>query len=751
MRKRFRIDARAILTWGRESIRDHSTAILELVKNGYDAGARVVEVNIAASSEQPEDRFITITDDGEGMNEDDIDTKWLRIGYSSKREQTTTRKGRRKTGEKGIGRISADRLGAVLELRTQRKGFPAIGLKVNWSRFEASGVNVDKIPIARINSPKFRIPRPAKLDDKSEEWLHPPNSRPNSNGCSGSQLKIRGLRDTWKASEIKELRTALSALTPPFGGGQDFQIRLINDLDPECNGVIESPFYKTAELEFTCSIDSQGTISSEFIGRSTNGKKLKPKVSTYQWSEFVHQAELTPEAAGEEPSITPHFGPTKVKLLFFPRRMDTLRGTDLLMSDLREFLDQNAGIKVYRDNIRVSPYGDPKRPEGDWLGLGERKVRNPAGAGRPDYRVSPNQLVGAVYITRDENEQIADTSSREGLVHSDSFYQMKAFILGCIVQLESNYHQLFLARQAEARTMPPPREVVGTLRQRLRTLADSLDEVKNEPTSRKAERALEMIQSTTADLRITEQSLEELASQAIVYRSLATLGIAASTFGHETLGSIEGVGFAISTAMDELRGDDPDIESAMEELEKGLKFTARISAWGKFALGRVKRDKRRRRNTDVRKIVRDLVDEIKIPFEGSSISISLALRPCNGRVFPMDVEAVVLNLLTNAYFFAKKSEGARHIRIELRSKEQDEKIGFQLIVADSGPGVPSDRKEQIWEPLYSTKVDSKGRTQGTGLGLAIIDSVVQDASGWRSVDSDPILGGAKFDIWLPLG
>lgn len=117
----------------------------------------------------------------------------------------------------------------------------------------------------------------------------------------------------------------------------------------------------------------------------------------------------------------------------------------------------------------------------------------------------------------------------------------------------------------------------------------------------------------------------------------------------------------------------------------------------------------------------------------------------------MDVEAVVLNLLTNAYFFAKKSEGARHIRIELRSKEQDEKIGFQLIVADSGPGVPSDRKEQIWEPLYSTKVDSKGRTQGTGLGLAIIDSVVQDASGWRSVDSDPILGGAKFDIWLPLG
>jgi hypothetical protein len=119
--KRFSVDARAMLTWGRESIKDHTTAVLELVKNSYDAGATVVEVEISASAD-PSASFIRITDDGHGMTEADVDQKWLRIGYSDKRQHTRTSKGRRKTGEKGIGRISADRLGAVLELRTQASG-----------------------------------------------------------------------------------------------------------------------------------------------------------------------------------------------------------------------------------------------------------------------------------------------------------------------------------------------------------------------------------------------------------------------------------------------------------------------------------------------------------------------------------------------------------------------------------------------------------------------------------------------------
>src|SRR5690348_15044011 len=116
--KHFCIDARAVLALGRESIKEHTTALVELVKNSYDAGARVVEVEVHAAGGNRTEAFIRIADDGCGMTDDDITKRWLRIGYSEKRTNRYTEANRRKTGEKGIGRISADRLGNHLEVRS---------------------------------------------------------------------------------------------------------------------------------------------------------------------------------------------------------------------------------------------------------------------------------------------------------------------------------------------------------------------------------------------------------------------------------------------------------------------------------------------------------------------------------------------------------------------------------------------------------------------------------------------------------
>ncbi len=98
--KTFSIDARVILNLGRESIKDHTTALLELVKNSYDADATVVIIEIKMNQEIP---FIRISDNGSGMTEKIVDNSWLRIGYSDKRTKKHTGSKRRKTGEKGIG------------------------------------------------------------------------------------------------------------------------------------------------------------------------------------------------------------------------------------------------------------------------------------------------------------------------------------------------------------------------------------------------------------------------------------------------------------------------------------------------------------------------------------------------------------------------------------------------------------------------------------------------------------------------
>jgi len=125
------------------------------------------------------------------------------------------------------------------------------------------------------------------------------------------------------------------------------------------------------------------------------------------------------------------------------------------------------------------------------------------------------------------------------------------------------------------------------------------------------------------------------------------------------------------------------------------------------------------------------------------------LQPVKARVFAMDIECVIINLLTNAYYFSKQSSRERCVAATLRSRKAQGRRGFELIVADSGPGVAKAIRDRIWDPLFTTKTDDTGRQIGTGLGLALVDAVVQDTEGARAVDKDPEFGGARFTVWLP--
>lgn len=155
--KVFRVDANAILALGRNSIKDHTTAVVELIKNSYDADADKVELTIRSQS--PSGGLVRIADNGHGMSDRDIDSSWLRIGFSEKvANRTSTRFGRRKTGEKGIGRLSADRLGSVLEVRTRRRSHAAAGVIVDWSKFEGTGFEVGSIPLEIPSDPQPNIP-----------------------------------------------------------------------------------------------------------------------------------------------------------------------------------------------------------------------------------------------------------------------------------------------------------------------------------------------------------------------------------------------------------------------------------------------------------------------------------------------------------------------------------------------------------------------------------------------------------------
>jgi two-component system NtrC family sensor kinase len=110
----------------------------------------------------------------------------------------------------------------------------------------------------------------------------------------------------------------------------------------------------------------------------------------------------------------------------------------------------------------------------------------------------------------------------------------------------------------------------------------------------------------------------------------------------------------------------------------------------------------------------------------------------------------LLNLMTNAYTACQQVNRERIIAVALQGKTVNKIDGFELTVADTGPGIDSKFKEMIWQPLFTTKVDREGKEIGTGLGLTIVQSIVEELGGAKKVDSHPKLKGARFTLWIPL-
>ena len=120
---------------------------------------------------------------------------------------------------------------------------------------------------------------------------------------------------------------------------------------------------------------------------------------------------------------------------FFPRREISLGDIKFSITQVNKFLEANQGIRIYRDDFRVSPYGSPTG-EGDWLNLSFRRQSSPGGVTQPGWRVGYNQVVGSAFITRKENFYLADQTNREGLLEGEAFNHLKAFALKTVEMFE---------------------------------------------------------------------------------------------------------------------------------------------------------------------------------------------------------------------------------------------------------------------------------------------------------------------------
>jgi signal transduction histidine kinase len=718
--KKFKIDARLILQLGRDSIKDHSTALVELVKNSFDADASKVEIEIQSKGEE---KKIRVADNGFGMTGSEIQDNWLRIGFSEKKESKTSKKGRRKTGEKGIGRIASDRLGVILKMFTKSEDDVLQGIEVNWDEFDVPDKSLDEIELKEIKSPKINIPVRAG---------EPPRN-------TGTELLISNLRTNWTETDVRNLYQELSFFSPLFK--DEFEIEIKNDINAAYSKIVKSAIYETAEIELTLHYNGEDELIYEFKNKvmpELNKTEIKPL------NQVILQDEYSPLDCGA----------IDLKLYFFVRKKDLLEGTGFSLSDLKDFLSENYGVKLYRDKVVVKPYGFANNQFGqDWLGLDVKRSEDPAGVSRPTYKVMASNIVGYAYFTRDNNPKLIDSSSREGLVENKAFRDLKELINASVTLLAGYRHDINKEANknksgGDAKTTAAQ---VRSIRENLQSVVKDLEETKAHLDKGKNHQNISFassISKISEAVEETEETFEKLLEEKRVLNALATLGISSAVFGHETESAINTFRKNAKNAKDSLCKAKPEIKEAINELSDAITYAKIVGGWGQFALSRIENEKKKKVNIKIKNLISDTIKQVKPAFDGKNIEIEKNLNNVMARAYPMDIESIILNLLTNSFNAVPNSKRPRKVQIDLDHENIEEKKGMKIIVGDSGPGIAKEYIDKIWMPLWTTKVGKKGR-DGTGLGLTIVKSIVDELGGKIEVGTHSELGGAKFSIWLP--
>lgn len=392
---------------GKDLINDDNIAILELVKNSFDADAKKVKVkyfNLKKNDDEKVEDYSSLTsrliiqDDGIGMDIDDIRDKWLNIAYSEKKSNKTQHK-RRMAGAKGVGRFSCDRLGEYLNLFAKKsKDLNYYKLSIDWKKFEVEdeGKEIQSIPL------KYEILTPKEFETLGFSKFN-----------QGVLLEIIKLRSTWAYPIFDKNSKLIDWDVTKFIELKKYLEKLINPNQAfESNdfGVyIDVPEFQ----EENKSLDN----NSRFIGKVENRifENLDFKTTSIETRIADEGKELFTELKDKGETI---FW-IREKNPFYPYITNAKATVYYLSPYAKSFFTKQTGIRsvdygsifLFINGFRVPPYGELGN---DWLGLDQRKAQ-----GYTRY-IGLRELVGQIEILNEGNEfQIV--SSREGIVKNESY------------------------------------------------------------------------------------------------------------------------------------------------------------------------------------------------------------------------------------------------------------------------------------------------------------------------------------------
>ena len=727
---------------GDQLIKNEQIALIELIKNSYDADADWVKVsfeNFGNNLEVLASSKIIIEDNGEGMSLNTIEKSWMNPATPNKfvekgKSKKTKTKKRIIQGEKGIGRFSILKLGKKI-LITTRSENSDVEFEIDYDLsaydddFLTENGKEKELFIDDLNI-DVRTKKPTIIVDKKINVGHQIFNR----GNQGTRIEITELKGTWNDNKIKNIYYNISKFESIFdkifkqNKKSDFTIgvsingerySLKEDYIEKLSGLFDTKaVFNISNGEYN-SLNKTFTFLENGIPKSIDINTPNFKQNRVFRERFcINEKD---EKTGKEKCTGKYRTPecNNFSFNFFIFDFNNNAPAKYLLDKNDKKLIKKHRIYLYRDDIRVFPYGDP---EDDWL-----KIDTLRGIWAAGLFFSNDQVVGWVKISKAGNPELKDKTNREGLIDEGNATQD----FTTLIQSFLSYFRLHQFKQYQENNKDKTEQDIFRTEEVKRQYEELKIHFSNNPT------AINAINNLYKTYSIERKYLTQRVEAT---EDLASVGLSVETASHDLMLMLSKGILGIDALMKDCMGGSIIIDKVGEELHKLRGIFSFVETQMKDIQLLFRSTKQRRRNIRVNDILQKVVRIYKNTL--TKAGIKWEIGQIGSPLIATCTDAVLLqlfiNLFDNSIFWLSD--------IDIKEKNITIKLdgtNGKLIFSDNGPGINKDDVPYIFEAFYSSK------EEGRGLGLYIARQLLEriDYSIWLAdIKADMILSGANFVV-----
>lgn len=675
---------------GVQNFSTDESAILELVKNAYDARSSFVKLIFEKNS-------LTVIDDGIGMSIDDIKLKWMHVGKSTKDYKTVLENNQVRVlaGSKGVGRFALARLGQAASVISKKDGFSGVVWETDWS---SSSVSIDN-----------------DLDD------------------NGTKILIHDLRARWNKKKIENLVLFLSKtyndnVMKIIVSHPDINTEIapyITELIPgiNCLAKISLNYDSTTHSLSTEVISDEFLDAAEKYCKDINLKYYFQTIDIFdelkandQWELSENELKNNLLQLGDfsaEFSFT--ISPAKADVEKFLYKHYTLPSEPL------------KGVILYRNAFSISSYEGKK----DWLGFGKRSRKSPAAATHPtgSWRVRENQMAGKVEIDKQRNGVLQDLSNRQGL-DENIFYELFVEIVLSGIKSFERYRQNII-RHINVKNAPVE-ENQAPVSEKIVSNPSSVANLSKEETMLLAAEIKAYQKAHTEAQRERDNVETRYKYDVRILNVLATVGLKASSIAHEMRNDRNSIADNIDNIIaalkkfdmwDELTSPDHTEKSYQNVpylLETNKQVSSKLLAFMNTMLSEIEK----KQFEPSWQSVNDIIQRIKKNWEDDYAWIDILINMNDDICFKISedyLQVIFDNLILNSI---QQNESLNHLDISIGIVLSGSMLS--LSYADNGKGL--DRK-YLNNPEKILEVHETTRKKGHGLGMWIVNNTVTMSGG----------------------